>query len=132
MNKLSFTSDQHLAFYKECLARTREDSYHRALFYLLGASGDTRRQIDRLFDFAEDCIRPEALHAGWQTDGSYRLCLLAFNLWNGYTGTDYNLNVTPEELFCCGYAPVMLEGIKLRYPEYCREIEKVKTTPLER
>lgn len=29
---------------------------------------------------------------------------------------------TPEELFCCEFAPYFMEGIKVRYPEYCREL----------
>lgn len=121
MNKLIFASEQHRAFYESCMARVRDDSYHRAFFYLVGVSDDTRKHIDRLFNFSEDGIRPEALQEDWQTDGSCRLCLLAYNLWNGYTGAEQNLSATPEEIFCCGYAPYMLEGIKLRYPEYCRE-----------
>ena len=132
MNKPIFASDQHRAFYDRCMTRVRNDCYHRALFYLIGVSGDTRKMVDRLFDFNEDCIRPEALHSGWQTDGTYRLCLCAFNLWNGYTDADHGRNATPENLFCCGFAPYMLEGIKLRYPEYCREIETPTTKPQER
>ena len=43
----------------------------------------------------------------------------AFNLWNGFTEEGRENLCTPEELFCCGYAPYFMEGIKLRYPEYC-------------
>lgn len=132
MKKLIFTSNQHRAFFENCMARVRDDSYHKALFYLLGVSDDTRKMINRLFDFDEDCIRPEALHEGWQTSGTYRLCLLAFNLWNGYTEPGHEQEAAPYDLFACGYAPYMLEGIRLRYPEYCREIEIPKSKPLER
>ena len=132
MNKPIFASDQHRAFYDRCMARVRNDCYHRALFYLIGVSADTRKMVGSIFDFDEDCIHPEALHSGWQTDGTYQLCLLAFNLWNGYTDADRKWTTTPEELLCCSFAPYMLEGIKLRYPEYCREIEKPKATPQER
>lgn len=132
MKKLIFTSDQHRAFYEENMARVHSDSYHKALFYLLGVSDDTRRMINRLFDFDEDCIRPEALHEGWQTSGTHRLCLLAFNLWNDYTEPGHEQEAAPYDLFACGYAPYMLEGIRLRYPEYCREIEILKSKPLER
>ena len=132
MKKLIFTSDQHRTFYEKSMARVREDSYHRALFYLLGVSDDTRKRITCLFDFEEDCIRPEALHEGWQTSGTYRLCLLAFNLWNGYTEPGHERDTAPYDLFACGYAPYMLEGIRLRYPEYCREPEQMQRQSVER
>lgn len=132
MNKPIFASNQHRTFYDKCMARVRNDCYHRALFYLIGVSGNTRKMVDCLFDFEEDIIQPKALHSGWQTNSTYRLCLCAFNLWNGYTNADYLLNATPTELFCCSFAPYMLEGIKLRYPEYCREIETPKAKPQER
>lgn len=38
----------------------------------------------------------------------------------------------PYDLFACGYAPYLLEGIRLRYPEYCREQTKTKELPPER
>lgn len=132
MEKVNFASEQHRAFYERQMARVRNDSYHKALFYLLGVSADTRKMVGRLFDFDNDGIRCEALHEGWQTSGTYRLCLLAFNLWNGYTEPGHEQDVTPYDLFACGYAPYMMEGIKLRYPEYCREIGIPKTKPLER
>lgn len=121
MNKPVFASDQHRVFYEKSMARVRADSYHKAFFYLIGVSGDTRKMVNRLFDFEEDCIRPEALYEGWQTSGTRRLCLLACNLWNGYTEPGHETEATPDNLFACGFAPYMLEGIKLRYPEYCRE-----------
>lgn len=132
MNKPIFISGQHRAFYEKSMARVREDSYHKALFYLLGVSDDTRKRITCLFDFEEDCIRPEALHEGWQTSGTHRLCLMAFNLWNGYTEPGHEQDAAPYDLFACGFAPYMLEGIRLRYPEYCRQMDIPKTKPHER
>ena len=132
MKRLIFSSEQHRAFYEKNMARVRDDSYHKALFYLLGVSGDTRQRVNRLFDFEEDCIRPEALNEGWQTSGSRRLCLLAFNLWNGYIEPGCEREAAPYDLFACGYAPYLLEGIRLRYPEYCREQTKTKELPPER
>lgn len=125
-----FASDQHRAFYETCMMRVRKDCYHKALFYLLGVSRDTRRMADSLFNFADDCIRPEALNAGWQASGSYRLCLLVFHLWNGFE--DENGAVVPCELFACSYAPYMLEGIRLRYPEYCTERRQSRERAAER
>ena len=45
------------------------------------------------------------------------ICLLYTS--NGFTEEGRENLYTPEELFCCGYAPYFMEGIKLRYPEYC-------------
>ena len=75
-----------------------------------------------MFNFKEDCIEPEGMHGGWQTSGTVKVCHLAFNLWNGYAEEGQERYFTPEELFCCEFAPYFMEGIKVRYPEYCREL----------
>lgn len=64
--------------------------------------------------------------------GRKKLCLLAFNLWNGYIEPGCEQEAAPYDLFACGYAPYLLEGIRLRYPEYCREQTKTKELPPER
>ncbi|MEE0203335.1 MAG: DUF6075 family protein, partial [Muricomes sp.] len=33
---------------------------------------------------------------------------------------------SPEDLFCCEFAPYRMEGVKIRYPEYCRDLAPVK------
>lgn len=120
MEKLIFASEKHRMFYEQSMLRVRADSYHHALFYLLGVSDDTRYHIDSLFNFTEDCIRPAGLYAGWQTGSTQDLCRLAFNLWNGYTEPGQEQRFTPYDLFSCGFAPYMVAGIRLRYPEYFR------------
>lgn len=123
MNQLLFSSPQHQQFYQEALQQAgRYDSYHRAFFYLVGATSQTREGIGDLFDFTEDVICPAGLEKGWQTGSTARLCRLAFNLWNGYAETGDEKSFTPYELFDCSLAPYMLEGIRLRYPEYCRDL----------
>ena len=67
-----------------------------------------------------------------QTSGTVKVCHLAFNLWNGFTEEGRENLYTPEELFCCGYAPYFMEGIKLRYPEYCRDLTPPKRNDMER
>ena len=124
MTRPVFESERHRAFYERNMAHVRADSYHKALFYVLGVSEDTRRHIDRLFDFHEDCIRPEGLNAAWQTSGTQNLCRLSFNLWNGYIEPGQEGSFTPDGLFASGYAPYMVEGIKLRYPEYFRRMDR--------
>ena len=86
------------------------DCYHRAFFYVMGIAEETRKNINSMFDFKTDCIEPEGMHAGWQTSGTVRVCNLAFNLWNGYAEEGREKYSTPEELFCCEFAPYFMQG----------------------
>lgn len=118
-----FCSPEHRVFYFTTLEKAGvNDSYHRALFYTIGITADSRNHVDDLFDFAEDSIRPDGLEKAWQTGGTMKLTRLAFNLWNGFSEEGRERLTTPEELFCCSYAPYFYEAVKLRYPEYCRDI----------
>ena len=92
----------------------------------MGIASETRANINQMFDFKTDCIVPEGMHGGWQTSGMVKVCHLAFNLWNGYAEEGRERFFTPEELFCCEFAPYFMEGIKVRYPEYCRELPTPK------
>jgi len=115
--EIKFISDEQKTFYEEILNRSRKvDVYHRAFFYLIGLTHDTRQHVSSLFDFVGDVIIPEGLDAGWQTGSTTRICRLAFNLWNGYDGEGTN-GYTPDELFCCEFAEYFCEAIKLRFPE---------------
>jgi hypothetical protein len=117
-----FHDSEHEAFYYRMLAERRcTDSYHRALFYTLGLSKDTRAHQE-LFDFSDGIIKPEGLSASWHTGGSIRICRLAFNLWNGWSQTGEERFSTPYELFDCEAAPYFFEAIRLRYPEYNRQL----------
>jgi len=127
MSDVKFRSAAHRDFFLEMMSKCRtNDSYHRAFFYVIGISAETRANINQMFDFKTDCIKPEGMHGGWQTSGTVRVCHLAFNLWNGYTEKDSKDSYTPYDLFCCGYAPYFIEGIKIKYPEYCRELPSPK------
>ena len=122
---IRFSSKEHKDFYSQTLIKIyNNDSYHRAFFYAMGICEETRRNINTLFDFKEDSIKPEGLSAAWQTGGTRRLCRLAFNLWNGWTEEGNEQCSTPYELFDCSFAPYFFEAIRLRYPEYCRSMER--------
>lgn len=124
METIRFSSKEHKDFYFQMLTKTRnDDSYHRAFFYAMGICDETRRNINTLFDFKEHGIKPEGLSAAWQTGGTRRLSRLAFNLWNGWTEEGKEQYSAPYELFDCGFAPYFFEAIRLRYPEYCRNME---------
>lgn len=135
MSEIRFASKEHKEFLLNMLEKSgKNDSYHRAFFYCMGISDTTRANINRVFDFKHDCIEPDGLHEGWQTGGTVRLTRLAFNLWNGYTEKGEEQMSTPYEMFDCGYAPYFMEAIKLKYPEYCRDLSPVKaeTSGMER
>jgi hypothetical protein len=126
MNPIRFRDAEHENFYYRLLdERKCSDGYHRALFYTLGISRDTRSQIRDLFDYSNGGIKPEGLAAPWQTGSSIRVCRLAFNLWNGWTETGGERYSTPHELFDCSYAPYFFEAIHLCYPDYCRSQERI-------
>lgn len=124
---IRFASEEHRDFFLSMMDKSRHnDSYHRSFFYVMGIAPETRANIQQMFNFKEDCIEPDGMDGGWQTSGTVRVCRLAFNLWNGYTDPEQSNAFSPEDLFCCEFAPYFMEGIKIRYPEYCRELPPVK------
>lgn len=130
MAEIRFSSKAHRDFFVEMMGKCRKnDTYHRAFFYVMGIAPETRANINRMFDFKNDWIMPEGMHGGWQTSGTVRVCQLAFNLWNGYSGERQGDEFTPNDLFCCEFAPYFMEGIKIRYPEYCRDITALHPLP---
>lgn len=128
---ICFKSKEHEKFYVTYLSRCRyKDAYHAALVYCLGISEDTRRNIDRIYDFTTGYVKTECLNEGWQTSGSLKIIRMAFNLYNNGTPSVYDYDdseeqleecqrYTVEDLFCCGAAPYFWQAIKIRYPEYC-------------
>ena len=84
MAEIKFSSKAHRDFFVEMMGKCRKnDTYHRAFFYVMGIASETRANINRMFDFKNDWIMPEGMHGGWQTSGTVRVCQLAFNLWRG-------------------------------------------------
>ena len=85
-----------------------------------------RSNFSRCFDAEARMIRPAALAEGWQTGGTVRIVRMAFNLWNGWCYESEedaqegrtSDTFTPDNLFCCEFAPYFYEAVKLRYPEY--------------
>lgn len=127
MSEIRFRNKAHRDFFLENMMKCRvNDCCHRAFFYVMGIAEETRNNINAMFDFKTDCIEPEGMHGGWQTSGTVKVCHLAFNLWNGYAEDGRERYFTPEELFCCEFAPYFMEGIKVRYPEYCRDLPTPK------
>lgn len=120
MTEPKFMTPAHRRAYLTHLNRCKAmDSYHRALIYTLTAVPALRNNIESCFDFEKDEIKPESLAAGWQTGGTVKLTRFAYNLWNGYS----DKSCTPYDLFDCSFAPYMYEAVKLRYPEYTRQLD---------
>ncbi len=131
---ITFKNQEHEMFYMNCLSKCkRQDVYHKALVYCLGISGDTRRNVERIFDFKKGSVRSKCLEEGWITSGSAKVVRMAFNLFCNGTPSAYALEgeekikecrrYTVEDLFCCEYAIYFWEAIKIRYPEYCFPID---------
>ena len=87
---INFISEAHEKFYYEKIQKVREaDVYHKALCYCIGMNEDTRRNVDRIYNFKTGCVKPECLHEGWQTSGSAKVVRMAFNLYcNGTPSVD--------------------------------------------
>lgn len=125
-----FDSAEHYEKNKEICSRMKKlDCYHRSLAYLIALDKVLREHIDDIFDFTDDCIKPEALHKDFQTSTSLKTTRLAFNLWNGYafegeSYTDKNgsetelpsISYTPEQIFACPeYALFYWRAIHIRF-----------------
>ena len=131
MTDILFRDSEHRAFYREHL-EFGVDSYFRALVYLFGLTAETRANFPHCFDQDTRMIKPEALNDGWQTGSTARVVRMAFNLWNGWCyeteedAQDGRISdaFTPDNLFCCEFAPYFYEAVKLRYPEYTAEPRK--------
>ena len=133
-----FANEEHEKFYFEKLKQARyQDSYHKALIYILGISEDTRNHFSQIYDIKSGYIKPECLHQGWQTSGSVRVVRLAFNLYtdgtpsvDDYESRDEQVSECREysvsDIFCCGYAMYFWQGIQLRYPEYCQKPKPIE------
>lgn len=129
-SNIMFISEAHKKFFYEKMAEVRfQDAYHKALCYCLGINADTRRNVDRIYDFKKGCVKTECLQEGWQTSGSAKVVRMAFNLYcnaapsvDDYENTEDQLDECScyfaDDLFCCAYAPFFWQAIQIRYPEY--------------
>ena len=57
MSQIIFKSKEHRDFFLEMMSKCKvNDCYHRAFFYVMGIAGETRANINQMFDFKQDCI----------------------------------------------------------------------------
>ena len=121
---MQFINTEHEMFYNDCLEQSvHKDVYHKTLFYALGLTKETRRNIKSLYDFKNREINFDGLNAAWHTSTSIKVVRLAFNLFNGFNGNVYGKGMieesnlyTPYELFDTELTPYFFQAIRLRYP----------------
>ena len=121
-----FINNEHKEFFLDCIkkANAADDPYRKALFYMLGLTGETRRHINTLYNFTERGIKIDGLYDGFQTGTSSKVTRMAFNLYNGFTGDaessrdDDPKYYSPYHLYDTGLMAYFFEAVKLRYPEY--------------
>lgn len=112
-----FIDNEHSKFYGSMQSQSGiSDVYHRALFYTLGLSEETRSHWKRIYSMEDREIRFECLQEGWQTGTTLRICLLAFNLFNGYVDPENPKASSPESIFNCEYAPYFVKALAIRFP----------------
>lgn len=113
---MKFLSEEHKKNYRKVVEKMQsKDEYHISVAYMLTLDAVCYKHINQLFDFADDCIKPDGINAEWQTGTSKQTTRLAFNLWNGYKDS----MTTPDNLFCSDYAPYYWQAICLRFPWQC-------------
>ncbi|MBU3076206.1 hypothetical protein KPL43_23065 [Clostridium estertheticum] len=94
------------------------DKERTPLFYTLAIFEETRKNINDLYDFKENCIKFKGLTKEWQTGGTAKATKLAFNLFNNFRG-EYreSENYSPLEIFSLDtdYRNYMLMAVQLRF-----------------
>ena len=133
---MKFASKEHQKFwlekFDEMIQLRKTDVYYKSIIYTLGMCETTRKNFDDIFNFKSGEININALQGKYQTGTSKKVTRLAFSLWNGCNfdreqdieNKNLSANYNVSEIFSCGYAPYFYEAIKIRYPEYTREISK--------
>lgn len=119
---MKFRNEYHETLFWVIMQKmSRDDSYHKAIAYLIALDDVCKSHVEDIYDFKKRCIIPDCLTKSWQTGTSMKTIRLAFNLFTGHINwcPDYmKAECTPENIFRSEYAPYYWEAIKLRYPEY--------------
>ena len=133
---MKFASKEHQKFwlekFDEMIQLRKTDVYYKSIIYALGMCETTRKNFDDIFNLKRGEINIDALQGKYQTGTSKKVTRLAFSLWNGCNydkeqdieNKNLSANYNVSEIFSCEYAPYFYEAIKIRFPEYTREISK--------
>lgn len=92
------------------------DKERTSLFYTLAIFEETRKNINDLYDFKENCIKFKGVTKGWQTGGTTKATKLAFNLFNNFRGEESE-DYSPLEIFSLDtdYRNYMLMAVQIRF-----------------
>ena len=133
---MKFASKEHQKFwlekFEEMIQLRKTDVYYKSIIYALGMCETTRKNFDNIFNLKRGEINIDALQGKYQTGTSKKVTRLAFSLWNGCNfdreqdieNKNLSANYNVSEIFSCSYAPYFYEAIRIRFPEYTREISK--------
>lgn len=133
---MNFIDKEHEQFYIEKLKFLSQygktDVYYQSLIYTLGICPTTRDNFDKIFNLKDGEIQIDSINGSFQTGTSEKVTRMAFSLWNrcmydskeDLENDKISSGYNPSEIFCCTYAPFFYEGLKIRYPEYTKEVEK--------
>ena len=133
---MKFASKEHQKFwlekFDEMIQLGKTDVYYKSIIYTLGMCETTRKNFDDIFNLKSGEININALQGKYQTGTSKKVTRLAFSLWNvcnfdreqDIENKNLSANYNVSEIFSCSYAPYFYEAIRIRYPEYTREISK--------
>ena len=116
-----FLDSAHQAFFEQAVAAEQAEAEpaRKALFYCLGLTPQTREHINDLYNFRGHVIKDTGLRARWQSQETRKVCNLAFNLYNGYTGRNgiYAMDYTPWRIFDTHLRPYFFQAVDIRFPE---------------
>ena len=116
-----FLDPSHQAFYEQAIIAEQAENNpsRKALFYCLGLMEETRYHISDLYNFTRHTTKDSGLWAKWQTRDTRKVCNLAFNLYNGYTGRNslYVMDFTPWRIFDSPLRPYLFQAIDIRFGE---------------
>ena len=74
---ITFKNKEHEKFYHTYLPKCRyQDTYHKALVYCMGLSEDTRRNVNRIYDFETGFIKRSVCRKDGRPAGAKRLSVL--------------------------------------------------------
>ena len=116
--KIVFRNKEHENNYKALMAKVpefyRSSAEIKAIVYLIAlVETECPGTAEQIFDFSWRMINPDVLDASWQTEQTKNALSLAFNLWNVYPASIYEIfgNSHWDKYF--------LEAIYLRYHHTC-------------
>ena len=113
---MKFYNDDHYDKYLKLLNEGhRSDAEWTAVLYL-GTLLDAIKPgfMMRMFDFEHERIRTSCLDDDWQTSTTRKICLLAFNLWNGFVDPDSPRDSSVLGIFDGELDEYFIDAIRIR------------------